>query len=184
MGGGNRQRGATPGSHYVSRTGHSVHMRGLPFQALESDIADFFSPLTPVRVEFEFAPNGRPTGEANVDFKTHSDAVEAMSRHKKNMQHRYIELFLNSTPAGRQNYGPGGGFNGGGAGNMGNMGGGYGDGEDFDESEDFEGGMNNFGGGMGNMGGGMGNMGGGMGNMGGGMGNMGGNMGNPNYTAF
>lgn len=40
MGGGNRQRGATPGSHYVSRTGHSVHMRGLPFQALESDIAD------------------------------------------------------------------------------------------------------------------------------------------------
>lgn len=35
-----RQRGATPGSHYVSRTGHSVHMRGLPFQALESDIAE------------------------------------------------------------------------------------------------------------------------------------------------
>ncbi|XP_062604222.1 heterogeneous nuclear ribonucleoprotein H3-like [Saccostrea cucullata] len=183
MGRGNRERGATPGSHYVSRTGHSVHMRGLPFQALESDIAEFFSPLTPVRVEFEFAPNGRPTGEANVDFKTHSDAVEAMSRHKKNMQHRYIELFLNSTPAGRQNYGQGGGFNGGG-GNMGNMGGGYGDNDDFDDSEDFDGGMNNFGGGMGNMGSSMGNMGGGMGNMGGGMGNMGGNMGNPNYTAF
>ena len=54
-------------------------------------------------------------------------------------EHRYIELFLNSTPAGRQNYGPGGGFNGGGAGSMGNMGGGYGEGEDFDESEDFEG---------------------------------------------
>lgn len=54
-------------------------------------------------------------------------------------EHRYIELFLNSTPTGRQNYGPGGGFNGGGVGNMGNMGGGYGDGEDFDESEDFEG---------------------------------------------
>lgn len=51
-------------------------------------------------------------------------------------EHRYIELFLNSTPTGRQNYGPGGGFNGGG---VGNMGGGYGDGEDFDESEDFEG---------------------------------------------
>lgn len=54
-------------------------------------------------------------------------------------EHRYIKLFLNSTPTGRQNYGPGGGFNGGGVGNMGNMGGGYGDGEDFDESEDFEG---------------------------------------------
>ena len=35
-----RQRGATPGSHYVSKTGHSVHMRGLPFQALDTDIAE------------------------------------------------------------------------------------------------------------------------------------------------
>jgi hypothetical protein len=54
-------------------------------------------------------------------------------------EHRYIELFLNSTPNGRQNYGPGGGFNGGSGGTMGNMGGGYGDGDDFDESEDFDG---------------------------------------------
>lgn len=53
----------------------------------------FFSPLTPVRVEFEFAPNGRPTGEANVDFKTHSDAVEAMSRHKKNMR-KYMNMYF------------------------------------------------------------------------------------------
>lgn len=49
--------------------------------------------MTPVRVEFEFAPNGRPTGEANVDFKTHSDAVEAMSRHKKNMR-KYMDMYF------------------------------------------------------------------------------------------
>ena len=35
-----RDRFAQPGSHYVSKTGHSVHMRGLPFQALDSDITD------------------------------------------------------------------------------------------------------------------------------------------------
>lgn len=35
-----RPRGATPGSHYISDTGHSVHMRGLPFQAIEQDVYD------------------------------------------------------------------------------------------------------------------------------------------------
>ncbi|KAK3090545.1 hypothetical protein FSP39_012589 [Pinctada imbricata] len=164
-GGMGRNRGGTPGSHYISKTGHSVHMRGLPFQALDSDIIEFFSPLgvTPVRVEFETGPNGRPTGEANVDFKTHQDAVEAMQNHKKNMEHRYIELFLNSTPnlSGRSSYGSGGGFGGGGG-----MGGRICD-SDFD-SGDFNG--NGFGG-MG-----------GFGPSGGRMG-MGGRM-NPNYTEF
>ncbi|KAL5018011.1 hypothetical protein ScPMuIL_003733 [Solemya velum] len=131
MGGGmNRNRGETPGSHYMSKTGHSVHMRGLPFQALEQDIFDFFAPLKPSKVEFEFGPNGRPTGEANVDFSTHSDAVDAMKKHKSNMQHRYIELFLNSTQSEDRmgggyssGMGGGGGF---GSGMMGgnNMGGG------------------------------------------------------------
>lgn len=35
-----RPKGATPGSMYVSKSGHSVHMRGLPFQAIEQDIRD------------------------------------------------------------------------------------------------------------------------------------------------
>lgn len=187
-GGGNmqRQRGATPGSHYVSRTGHSVHMRGLPFQALESDIAEFFAPLTPVSVEFEYGPNGRPTGEANVDFKTHQQAVEAMKNHKKNMEHRYIELFLNSSSDSRANCGDGGGFGGGMSGNMGNMGGGnmggnnmgggnmgggFGgnyNGDDYGDNMNY---MGNEGYGSGNMSGGMGTggMGGGMSGMGGGM---------------
>ncbi|KAM9325152.1 heterogeneous nuclear ribonucleoprotein H3 [Gastrophryne carolinensis] len=88
-------------------SGHFVHMRGLPFRASESDIANFFSPLSPIRVHIDIGADGRATGEADVEFGTHEDAVAAMSKDKNNMQHRYIELFLNSTA------GSGGGMGGG-----------------------------------------------------------------------
>lgn len=88
----------------------------------------FFSPLNPVRVHIEIGPDGRVTGEADVEFATHEDAVAAMSKDKANMreflqyvlltrtictlsvdiydlsffpsEHRYVELFLNSTAGG------------------------------------------------------------------------------------
>lgn len=85
-----------------STTGHCVHMRGLPYKATENDIYNFFSPLTPVRVHVEAGPDGRVTGEADVEFATHEEAVAAMSKDRANMQHRYIELFLNSA-AGTSN---------------------------------------------------------------------------------
>ncbi|XP_039984188.1 heterogeneous nuclear ribonucleoprotein H3 [Xiphias gladius] len=81
-------------------SGHFVHMRGLPFRATEGDIAKFFSPLNPLRVHIDVAPNGKSTGEADVEFRSHEDAVAAMSKDKNHMQHRYIELFLNSTASG------------------------------------------------------------------------------------
>ncbi|KAI1902990.1 hypothetical protein AGOR_G00022570 [Albula goreensis] len=88
------------GSSFQSTTGHCVHMRGLPYRATETDIYSFFSPLNPVRVHIEIGPDGRVTGEADVEFATHEDAVAAMSKDKANMQHRYVELFLNSTAGG------------------------------------------------------------------------------------
>ncbi|XP_033878009.2 heterogeneous nuclear ribonucleoprotein H-like isoform X4 [Acipenser ruthenus] len=87
-------------SSFQSTTGHCVHMRGLPYRATETDIYNFFSPLNPVRVHIEIGPDGRVTGEADVEFATHEDAVAAMSKDKANMQHRYVELFLNSTAGG------------------------------------------------------------------------------------
>jgi heterogeneous nuclear ribonucleoprotein F/H len=80
-----------------STTGHCVHMRGLPYKATENDIYNFFSPLNPVRIHIEIGPDGRVTGEADVEFATHEEAEAAMSKDRANMQHRYIELFLNST---------------------------------------------------------------------------------------
>ncbi|ETE69503.1 Heterogeneous nuclear ribonucleoprotein H [Ophiophagus hannah] len=61
-------------STFQSTTGHCVHMRGLPYRATENDIYNFFSPLNPVRVHIEIGPDGRVTGEADVEFATHEDA--------------------------------------------------------------------------------------------------------------
>ncbi|XP_041691876.1 G-rich sequence factor 1 [Coregonus clupeaformis] len=86
------------GSRQVSSMSeHFVHMRGLPFQATGDDIVQFFSPLALSRILVEFGPDGRASGEADVYFTSHQDAVSAMTRDKAHMQERYIELFLNST---------------------------------------------------------------------------------------
>ena len=39
-----------------------------------------------MRVHIEIGPDGRVTGEADVEFATHEDAVAAMSKDKANMQ--------------------------------------------------------------------------------------------------
>lgn len=85
------------GSHLRSPSlSHYVHMRGLPFSASAEDIVKFFSPLVVSKVLIEFGPDGRPSGEADVYFSCHQEAVAAMSRDKMHIGERYIELFLNS----------------------------------------------------------------------------------------
>lgn len=54
----------------------------------------FFSPLNPVRVHIEIGPDGRVTGEADVEFATHEDAVAAMSKDKANMRKLYWVLVV------------------------------------------------------------------------------------------
>uniref|UniRef100_A0A8C0SNW1 Uncharacterized protein n=1 Tax=Canis lupus familiaris TaxID=9615 RepID=A0A8C0SNW1_CANLF len=63
-----------------------VRLRGLPFGCSKEEIVQLFSGLEIV-----------VAGEADVEFATHEDAGAAMSKDKANMQHRYVELFLNST---------------------------------------------------------------------------------------
>ncbi|XP_048220671.1 G-rich sequence factor 1 isoform X1 [Perognathus longimembris pacificus] len=86
--------GTTPSMHFV-------HMRGLPFQANAQDIINFFAPLKPVRITMEYSSSGKATGEADVHFDSHEDAVAAMLKDRSHVQHRYIELFLNSCPKGK-----------------------------------------------------------------------------------
>ncbi|XP_001950119.1 heterogeneous nuclear ribonucleoprotein F-like [Acyrthosiphon pisum] len=77
-----------------SRPLHVVHMKGLPLKANKNDIAKFFEPLKPVNIHFIFNNNNQPYGEANVEFGNIEDAVQAMSKNKTFMEHRYIELFM------------------------------------------------------------------------------------------
>ncbi|XP_071340023.1 G-rich sequence factor 1 [Trachinotus anak] len=75
---------------------HYIHMRGLPFQVSGEDIVKFFFPLVVSKILIECGPDGRPSGEADVYFKCHQEAVAAMSKDRMCIGERYIELFLNS----------------------------------------------------------------------------------------
>ncbi len=69
----------------LSKAKHVVRMRGLPFSAKEKDILDFFSPQVPTRVSIDCDNYSRPTGEAEVQFGTHEDAVSAMQKNNAYM---------------------------------------------------------------------------------------------------
>lgn len=75
---------------------HYIHMRGLPFQVAGEDVVKFFSPLAVSKILIECGPEGRPSGEADVYFSCHQDALTAMTRDRMYIGERYIELFLNS----------------------------------------------------------------------------------------
>uniref|UniRef100_A0A8C2YSZ0 RRM domain-containing protein n=1 Tax=Chinchilla lanigera TaxID=34839 RepID=A0A8C2YSZ0_CHILA len=85
------------GSSFQGTPGHCVHRKRLPYRVTENDIYNFFSSLNPVRIHIEIGPDDRDTGEADVEFATHEDAVAAMAKDKANVQHRGVELSLNST---------------------------------------------------------------------------------------
>lgn len=82
---------------------HHVHMSGLPYQATAGDIANFFHPIRVLKILIEYCPNGRPRGVAEVFFRSHQDALAAMSKDKEHIANRYIRLFLNSQSAARGN---------------------------------------------------------------------------------
>jgi heterogeneous nuclear ribonucleoprotein F/H len=70
-------------------------MRGLPFRVSENEISEWFSSVAdPVDIQIRYNHEGRPSGDAFVHFASEQDAKKAMQKDKQNMQHRYIELFL------------------------------------------------------------------------------------------
>merc|ERR1711972_453540 len=99
MGGtfGSMQMGSSLGMGALggAQGGIVVRMRGIPFSATESEIVEWFSSVVdPMKVEIDYSPNGRPSGDALVLFANLQDAKKAMSKNKQHMQHRYVELFL------------------------------------------------------------------------------------------
>ncbi|CAN8209534.1 unnamed protein product [Coccothraustes coccothraustes] len=82
---------------------HFVHVRGFPSQASARDIINFFAPLRPTRILVEYNSHGDATGEADVHFESHEDAVAAMAKEGSQMECSAIELFLNKHPKGQEN---------------------------------------------------------------------------------
>jgi len=70
-------------------------MRGLPYSATETDIVQFFAGFQMLAVLPSTAPiNGRPSGEAYVEFASPDEAQRAyIARNRATMGHRYVELF-------------------------------------------------------------------------------------------
>lgn len=70
-------------------------MRGLPFQATQTEISQFFAPVADViDIEIDYNAQGRPAGTASVLFASERVARSAMALNKKNMGSRYVELYL------------------------------------------------------------------------------------------
>ncbi|KCV70984.1 hypothetical protein H696_01931 [Fonticula alba] len=78
-----------------------VHLRGLPFDVTEDDVAEFFtgmsSPVSPDDDVYIIRyRSGKLTGEAYVRLKTEADQARAMEKQRQNIGSRYIELFRSS----------------------------------------------------------------------------------------
>lgn len=73
-------------------------MRGLPFTATTADILQFFqgfSELSPECIQIHRNSDGRPSGEAVVNFQNHAEAERAIQvKNRHNIGTRYIELFM------------------------------------------------------------------------------------------
>ncbi|XP_078163686.1 RNA-binding (RRM/RBD/RNP motifs) family protein isoform X2 [Carex rostrata] len=72
-----------------------LRMRGLPFSAGKEEIVDFFKDfeLTEQRVHLVVNSDGRPSGEAFVEFNSSEDSKAAMKNDRMTLGSRYIELF-------------------------------------------------------------------------------------------
>eukprot|EP01103_Thecamoeba_quadrilineata_P015118 TRINITY_DN467_c0_g1_i2.p1 TRINITY_DN467_c0_g1~~TRINITY_DN467_c0_g1_i2.p1 ORF type:complete len:472 (+),score=49.63 TRINITY_DN467_c0_g1_i2:26-1417(+) len=87
------------GSYCQGPSNYVARLRGLPWQATETDICDFFSGLEvlPNGVHISLNFSGRPTGDAYVEFPSEKELTLALDRNRQTLGHRYIEVFK-STP--------------------------------------------------------------------------------------
>ena len=70
-----------------------VRVRGLPFSAQERDVRGFFEGLSVKDIVFTLTQNGRPTGEAFVEFMENVLMQNVLAFQKQMLGKRYIEIF-------------------------------------------------------------------------------------------
>ncbi|KAG8454251.1 hypothetical protein GDO86_000768 [Hymenochirus boettgeri] len=74
-----------------------VRVRGLPWSCTADDVLNFFADCN-VRngaegVHFIFNRDGKPRGDAVIEFESAEDVQKAVEQHKKYMGQRYVEVF-------------------------------------------------------------------------------------------
>lgn len=86
----------TPEKSVFSEESTVIKLRGLPWQATESDILEFFYPLKITAVDIVFNNQGSSTGEAYTTFESSESAKKSLEKDNQMMGHRYIEIFPSS----------------------------------------------------------------------------------------
>uniref|UniRef100_A0A8R1I4I5 RRM domain-containing protein n=1 Tax=Caenorhabditis japonica TaxID=281687 RepID=A0A8R1I4I5_CAEJA len=85
---------STEAMEFVSANAVIVRMRGLPYDCTDVQIRNFFEPLKLTdKILFITRTDGRPTGDAFVQFETEEDAQQGLLKHRQIIGQRYIELF-------------------------------------------------------------------------------------------
>ncbi|XP_057479392.1 uncharacterized protein LOC130766721 [Actinidia eriantha] len=89
-----RAKSSDNGKESAEHTG-VLRLRGLPFSASKDNIMDFFKDfvISEDAIHIIINSEGRPTGEAFVGFASAEDSKAAMSKDRKRLGNRYIELF-------------------------------------------------------------------------------------------
>jgi RNA recognition motif-containing protein len=90
---GSMTNGGVNGSAMANNRPVIVRVRGLPFSAQERDVRGFFDGLSVKEIVFTLTPNGRPTGEAFVEFMENVLLQNVLAFHKQMLGKRYIEIF-------------------------------------------------------------------------------------------
>ncbi|XP_078093054.1 RNA-binding protein 12-like isoform X1 [Mustelus asterias] len=93
-------RSESPSRHERSRSRSPhekefcVYLKGLPYEAENKHIMEFFNKLELIEdsIYIAYGPNGRATGEGFVEFKTPTDYQAALCRHKQYMGSRFIQV--------------------------------------------------------------------------------------------
>ncbi|CAI0450084.1 unnamed protein product [Linum tenue] len=93
-----RARSYDEGKESAEHTG-MLRLRGLPFSAGKEDIMEFFKDygsLSEGSIYILTNSEGRPNGEAFVEFESAGDSKAAMEKDRMTLGNRYIELFPSS----------------------------------------------------------------------------------------
>ncbi|CAL8069753.1 unnamed protein product [Orchesella dallaii] len=85
-------------SNYLEAMDYVVKLRGLPWSCTKDDIVEFLGPECQIYgdadgVHLVTTPEGKASGEALVELASDHDQDVALQKDKRNMGHRYIEVF-------------------------------------------------------------------------------------------